>query len=153
MMHEAMMLQRKMDISSGVFVCLRKMKSCRQIEVVELMLGVGNLSHCYAKGLLLASKPGDLIKPPAKPDRSQGSSERIDRLENEIRSLRDSIGNVEANYGREILNLVTVRGFLSKLLTNVEIRSYVNYRHPEIEREFQVIIDSKSLDMSGGDTG
>ncbi|CAK0773294.1 hypothetical protein WCLP8_40004 [uncultured Gammaproteobacteria bacterium] len=56
-------------VPSGVFVCLRKMKSCRQIEVVELMLGVGNLSHCYAKGLLLASKPGDLIKPPAKPDR------------------------------------------------------------------------------------
>ena len=150
---EAADLIKNKLVPIGVFTYLRKMKPCRQVEVVELMLGVGNLSHCYAKGLLLASKPGDLVKPPAKPDRNQGTSERIDRLVNEISSLRDSIGNVEANYGREILNLVTVRGFLSKLLTNIEILSYVKCRHPEIEREFRAIVDSRSLDMSGGDAG
>ena len=48
--------------------------------------------------------------------------------------------------GQDILNLVLAKGYLSKLLENKAVTRYLRQRQPEVLSEFEVIVETVSLD-------
>ncbi|MDX2094415.1 MAG: plasmid partitioning protein RepB C-terminal domain-containing protein [Alphaproteobacteria bacterium] len=138
------MLKDKM-VSIGVFPILKRMKPYRQIEAVMLMNDAGTYSAPYAKMLLAATTKDQLVKPD-KPKNIRGlTEEQIARMENEMTNLQRDFRLIEESYGTDFLNFTLVKAYLGTLLGNARVVRYFAQHHGEILREFQKIVDIKSL--------
>lgn len=136
---EVIELLKNREISSNIFPLLRKMKPLRQIECAELMLSLNNLTVPYAKALLMTTDPSMLNEPPKKMD---NSFEAIKRIENDRANLHVQFKILEQNYAQDTLNLVLATGYLKKLLSNNNVKSYLMKNYPEIFTEFETITKS-----------
>ncbi|MFN3289248.1 MAG: plasmid partitioning protein RepB C-terminal domain-containing protein [Acinetobacter sp.] len=136
---EVIELLKNREVSSNIFPLLRKMKPLRQIECAELMLALNNLTAPYAKALLMTTDPSMLNEPPKKMD---NSFEAIKRIENDRANLHVQFKIFEQNYAQDTLNLVLTTGYLKKLLSNNNVKSYLMKNYPEIFTEFEKITKS-----------
>lgn len=138
------MLKDKM-IARGVFKQLKRMKPYRQIEAVTLMNDAGIYTVSYARALLAAT-PKDQLVHADKPKRVRGlDSDQMARMESEMASLEHEYKLIEEDYGTDVLNLTLAKGYLSSLLKNSRIASYLAKYHPEMLLEFQKITEITSL--------
>lgn len=133
---EVIELLKNREVSSNIFPLLRKMKPLRQIECAELMLALNNLTVPYAKALLMTTDPSMLNESPKKMD---NSFEAIKRIENDRANLHVQFKIFEQNYAQDTLNLVLATGYLKKLLSNNNVKSYLMKNYPEIFTEFETI--------------
>jgi hypothetical protein len=53
---------------------------------------------------------------------------------------------IEQSYGNDMLDMVLARGYLSKLLTNKAVASYLQRRQPDLVDEFRNIVKITSLE-------
>lgn len=127
---------------------LRKMKAARQIEAVELMIAAGSITAAHADALLKASPPEQRadVKPP-QPEEPKGDPlEQIVRLEKEMNQVQSKYKDAEQSYGSELLNLVVARGYLTKLIGNPAVRSYLDRHAPEILEHFELVANTASME-------
>lgn len=144
---EVVELLRDRSVNPQTFEILRKLKPLRQIEAAELMVSAGNFSTSYAKALLAATRQSDLAKPD-RPKHIQGmTSEQMARMEREMETLNRDFKAVEETFGDDVLQLVLASRYLSRLISNREVASYLEKRHPDMLLEFQTIISAASLDQ------
>ena len=143
---EVVELLKDKRISPNVFRVLRRIKPVRQIEVAELMIATHNYTVPYAKALLAATQKDQLIDQ-KKTQKVVGlSPEKMARMEKETEIIERDFKIVKESYGKDILNLVLVCGYLSKLLKNGRIVSYLFNNYSDILSEFKKIIDAVSLE-------
>ena len=143
---EAAELLRDQVFSVKLSDVLRKMKSTRQVECVELMISANNITIPYAEALLAAS-PAHLLVNDAKPKKIHGvSAEHMVKMEREMSNLQEQYKLVEESYGQDVLNLVLAKGYLAKLLENEEISRYIKNVQPDVFSEFITIVETVSLD-------
>ena len=143
---EVVELLKDKTISPNVFRVFRKIKPVRQIEVAELMIATNNYTVPYAKALLAAT-PKDQIIDQKQSKKGIGlSPDKMARMEKETRIIERDFKIVKESYGKDILNLVLVCGYLSKLLKNERIVSYLFNNHSDILSEFKRIIEAVSLE-------
>jgi hypothetical protein len=50
---------------------------------------------------------------------------------------------IEATYGEDMLNLVVATGYVSRLISNRRIASYLDDNHPEIVSGFRAIVTAE----------
>lgn len=125
---------------------IRKMKPTRQVECVELMISANNMTVSYAEALLAAT-PADLLVDGKKPHKLSGvSKEQMAKMEREMSNLQGQYRLVEQSYGQDVLTLVLVRGYLVKLLGNVEVAKFLRAKAPEILEQFETIAETTSLE-------
>ena len=127
---------------------LRKMKSARQIEAVELMIAANSITAGHADALLKATPPEQRsdVKPP-KPEEPKGDPlDQIVRLEKEMNQVQVKYKDAEDNYGSELLNLVVAKGYLTKLVSNTAIKSYIGRTEPEILEHFELVVNTVSME-------
>lgn len=127
---------------------LRKMKSARQIEAVELMIAANSITTAHADALLKATPPEQRtdIKP-AKPEELQGDPiEQIVKLEKEMNQVQAKYRDAEQNYGSELLNLVVAKGYLAKLIANPMVKSYLARHAPEILEHFELVVNTVNME-------
>jgi len=127
---------------------LRKMKSARQIEAVELMIAANSITASHADALLKATPPEQRsdVKP-EKPEEPKGDPlDQIVRLEKEMNQVQVKYKDAEENYGSELLNLVVAKGYLTKLVANTEIKSYIGRHAPEILEHFELVVNTVSME-------
>ncbi len=142
---EAAELLKDKHCPVSTFQSLRKMKPMRQVEVVDLMISMGNYSVSYSKALLAAT-PQDQFVDTGKPKVIRGiSAEQIARMETEMANLQREVKLIEDSYGPDHLNLVLARGYLVSLLGNGEVVRYLTQNHSEILGEFQKISEVVSM--------
>lgn len=141
---EVIELLKNREISHQIFSLLRKMKPLRQIECTELMLSLNNVTVIYTKALLAATDTTMLISP-RKEKKNNPSTEAIKKIENDISNLHLQYKVIEQNYAQDTLNLVVAIGYLSKLLSNVNIKNYLTKYQPEILSGFEILINSNSV--------
>jgi len=129
---------------------LRKMKAARQIEAVELMIAANSITASHADALLKASPPEQRSdSTPPKPDAPKGDPlEQIVRLEREMSQVQTKYKDAEQNYGSELLNLVVAKGYLTKLMGNTVVKSYVGRHAPEILEQFVLVVNTLSMEES-----
>lgn len=138
------MIKDKM-IAIGVFPILKRMKPYRQIEAVTLMNDASTYSAPYAR-MLLAATPKDQLIKPEKPKNIRGlTEEQIARMENEMANLQRDYRLIEESYGTDFLNFTLTKAYLGTLLSNARVVRYFAQHHGEILREFQKIVEIKTL--------
>jgi hypothetical protein len=116
------------------------MKATRQIEACELMGAASNYSSSYAKALLAATKDEDRAKPARPVCPAVVTLADLSLMERELKQVQQNLKEVEASYGRDMLDLVIAARYVSRLLGSRTIACYLEDNHPEIVREFQVIV-------------
>ncbi len=134
------------QFSPELFRIVRKMKPTRQVECVELMLSANNLKVVYAEALLAATPPEMLVDGKKPPKPSGVTKEQMDRMEREMSNLQGQYKLAEQSYGQDVLALVLVRGYLVKLLGNVEVAQFLRSKVPEIMEQFEIVAQASSLD-------
>ncbi len=145
---EVVDLLKDKSVNPSTFDMLRKMKAMRQYEAADLMVTVGNYSSSYAKALLAATRQTDLVKPDRAKKIAGLTTEQMARMEREMETLQQDFKSIEASYGDDVLHLVIVSGYLSKLIGNANVERYLNANHAELLTEFRAIIAAGSLDHS-----
>lgn len=145
---EAIELLKDRRFSPELSRILRKMKPTRQVECVELMNSVNNLTVTYAEALLVAT-PANLLVGEKKPAKLTGvSAEQISIMEHEMGNLQAQYKLVEQTYGQDVLNLVLAKGYLARLMENDTVRKFIDRHHPDLTTAFDSIIATISLDQS-----
>lgn len=143
---EAVALLRSTPISAEALRQLRRVKGSRQVEVAEMMNMVANYSTAYCRALVAAS-PKDMITDYGQAkSKTTISSDELARMQREMETLQRELANHEDTYGQNFLNLVIVRGYLSKLLDNARVVRFLSSNHPDMLNAFQQIVDSTSLE-------
>jgi hypothetical protein len=143
---EATGLLEDRQFSAELSRVIRKMKTTRQVECVELMISANNMTVAYAEALLAAT-PADLLVDGKKPLKLSGvSKEQMAKMEREMSNLQGQYKLVEQSYGQDVLTLVLVRGYLVKLLGNAEVAKFLRGKVPEILEQFETIAETTSLE-------
>lgn len=144
---EAADLLKDRQFSVEISRVIRKMKPTRQVECVELMVSANNITVAYAEALLVAT-PAEMLVDGRKPKKLTGvTQEQMSRMEREMANLQGQYKLVEQTYAEDVLNLVLARGYLAKLLENKSVARYIKQRRPEVLEQFEVIVETTSLDQ------
>lgn len=144
---EAADLLKDRQFSAEISRVIRKMKPTRQVECVELMVSANNITVSYAEALLVAT-PTEMLIDGKKPQKLTGvTQEQMSRMEREMANLQGQYKLVEQTYAEDVLNLVLARGYLAKLLDNKSVVRYIKQRRPEVLEQFEVIVETTSLDQ------
>lgn len=143
---EAVELLRDATAGAMTIRKLKKVKPSRQVEVAEMMLMVNNFSSVYCEALIAAT-PKELFADNRQANKNPKiSSEDIARMEREMETLQRDLQAHEDNYGQNFLNLVVVRGYLSKLLDNGGVVRFLSNNHSELLTPFEQIVESTSME-------
>ena len=144
---EAAELLKDHQFSADLFRVLRKMKSTRQVECIELMISANTITVKYAEAMLVAT-PAELLVEGKKPKKLPGvSSEQMAKMEREMTNLQDQYKMVEQTYGQDVLNLVLAKGYLTKLLENQSVSRYLHQNQPEVLAAFEGIVQMITIDQ------
>lgn len=144
---EATDLLKDRQFSVEISRVIRKMKPTRQVECVELMVSANNVTVAYAEALLVAT-PTEMLVDGRKPKKLTGvTQEQMSRMEREMANLQGQYKLVEETYADDVLHLVLARGYLAKLLENQSVARHIKQRRPEVLEQFEVIVQTTSLDQ------
>ena len=143
---EAAELLKDRHFSVEISQIVRRMKSTRQIECVELMISANNLTVAYARALLVATPP-DMLIDSKRPKKAAGiSQEQMARMQREMSNLQGQYKLVEQTYGEDVLNLVLAKGYVTKLLGNKRVVKYLEQHQQDIMEQFVSLSETTSLE-------
>jgi ParB-like chromosome segregation protein Spo0J len=127
---------------------LRKMKAARQTEAVELMIAANMITAAHADAFLKATPPEQRTDHvPPKPEEPKGDPlEQIVKLEREMSHVQEKYKDAEKSYGSELLNLVVAKGYLTKMVGNDAVRSWLSRHASEILEQFDLVINTTSME-------
>ena len=146
---EAVELLRNRRASAGTIREMKRVKPMRQIEMAELMVASNNYTAGYAKCLVTASSPDQLLEPDQQVS-PVGMEERdVTRLQSEMQSLEREFALAQEEYGQNMLNLVVVVGYLRSLLDNAAVVRFLSQAEPAMLAEFQKIVDLADMKATG----
>ena len=139
---EAATLLKDKDCPFNSFQALKKVKPLRQYEIAKTMTGIGNYSVAYARTLVAASPPDQLVNPGKPKTRKKISAEQIEEIERELTNLQSEVERIEANFSTDHLNLVLAASYVRSLLRNAKIDSHLEEYHPKLQQQFHEICDA-----------
>lgn len=126
---------------------LCNMKAARQVEVVELMVASNTINVARADALLKATPPEQRTDfKLTERDRQMAPIEQIVKLEKEMCQVQTHYKDAEENYGSDLLNLLVVKGYLTKLLGNDALKRYITRHEPEILEHFQLVVNTVGIE-------
>ncbi len=101
----------------------------------------------HADALLKATPPDQRNDfKPTERGRQLAPIEQIVRLEKEMSQVQTQYKDAEENYGSDLLNLVVAKGYLTKLLGNEAVKSYITRYEPEILEHFELVVNTVSME-------
>lgn len=142
---EAIELLRDKPCPMKVFEILRLMQPLRQMAAAEIMIGQGNFSAAFARTILLATPPDQLVPQRQKNQTKNGALEQMARLERELVALQSQVKAVEDSYGIDNLHLTLSQAYLKKLLANSRVVRWLSQHRPEYLEQFQTIAEVSAL--------
>lgn len=142
---EAVEILKDKPVAPAALAALRKVKSIRQIEIAELMVGASNYTKGYAAALLLGTPKEMLVDPNTPKTTAKISREELARLEAEVEKSERDYKAVEEGYAENMLNLTVLRGYVRKLLANARIKKFLGSRHDELLTEFERIAATEEV--------
>lgn len=121
---------------------LAVLKPKRQVEVVRTMVALNCFSVAFAAALVMATPPEQLTSLRKRRGRTLTEAQRATMQRASARLLRQ-LTQVQGRLAAESLDLVLLRGFLDRLLSNGRVVRHLVQHHPEALRGFQEIVDGK----------
>ncbi len=142
---EAVEILRDQRATGDALRELRKVRPMRQIEIAELMCAAGNFTVGYAKCLVTTTPADQLIDGERAKEVRGLSPEDVARMEREMESHAAEFKLIEESHGQNTLHLVMVVGYLKRLTDNARVARYLTQRYPELQAEFQKLVESRLL--------
>ncbi len=144
---EAIKLLQDHQFTPDVTRVLRNMKAARQVEAVELMVASSTITVAHAEALLKATPPEQRTDVrPLQAERRAAPIEQIEKLEREMSQVQEKYQEAESSYGSDLLNLVVAKGYLTKLLANEAVKSYIARHDPEILSHLELVVNTVSME-------
>lgn len=126
---------------------LRNIKAARQVKAVELMVASNIITVAHADALLEATPPEQRIDfKPSERDKLLAPIEQIVKLGKEMSQVQSQCKDAEENYGSDLLNLVVAKGYLTKLVGNDAVKSYITRHEPEILEHFELVVNTVNME-------
>ena len=114
------------------FAALRRMTAMRQLEAAELMCGQNNFGSTFARAILAASTPEQLVTKRRSAQHTHNElAAQLARMERELGKLQIRVGGTEEMYGIEHLHLAVTSSYIANLMRNVSIATWLRLRFPE----------------------
>ena len=88
------------------FQALKKVKALRQYEITKTMIGIDNYSVAYARTLVAASSPDQLVSPGKPKAHRRISDEQMEEIERELANLQGEVNRIEETFAADHLNLL-----------------------------------------------
>ena len=127
------------------FQALKKVKPLRQYEIAKTMTGIGNYTIAYARSLVAASSPDQLVNPGKPKAHRRISSEQMEEIERELANLQGEVERIEETFAADHLDLVLATSYVRSLLRNAEVDRYLEKYHRNLRQQFQEICDASAL--------
>ena len=124
------------------FQALKKAKPLRQYEIAKTMVAIGDYTVAYAKALVSASSPDQLVNPGKARVHRKVSPEEIEQIERELANLQGDVERIEETFAADHLNLVLATSYVRSLLRNAQITRYIETYHRHLLEEFQKVCDA-----------
>ena len=124
------------------FQALKKAKPLRQYEIAKTMVVVGDYSVAYARALVSASSPDQLVNPGKARAHRKVSPEEIEQIERELANLQGDVDRIEETFAADHLYLVLATSYVRSLLRNAQITRYMETYHRNLREEFQKICEA-----------
>ena len=70
----------------------------------------------------------------------------MSKMEREMNNVQEQYKLHEETYGQDVLRLTLARGYFGKLIGNLAVHRYLKKHQPDMLAEFEVIVQSESLD-------
>lgn len=141
---EAAALLEDKHISINSFDALRRMRPERQVEAAELMVAMNKFTISYARTLLAATPESQLAPGKRRPKTKGVTEEQLTLMQRESASLDREFRLIEESYAADHLDLVLVRGYLTRMVGNPRIAKYLHQHHREIASEFIQIAERQA---------
>jgi len=138
---EVVELLKDKDVPEHVFRALRKMKAPRQVTVAMLMNDQNKFSIPYAKALLEATPPDQLVNKGKPRKLTPAILARQVRLEEENLALSQEIGSLKEQYGTEMINVIAMQAYLKRLLGNEAVADYLHEFNEPVYDKFKEIAE------------
>ena len=138
---EVVELLKDKDVPEHVFRALRKMKAPRQVTVAMLMNDQNKFSIPYAKALLEATPPDQLVNKGKPRKLTPAILARQVRLEEENLALSQEIGSLKEQYGTEMINVIAMQAYLKRLLGNEAVADYLHEFNEPVYEKFKEIAE------------
>ena len=143
----AVVLLRDQQFNPEVARVLRKMRPERQVEAVELMIASNTITVAHVEALLKATPPEQRTDvKPAEREKKTAPIEQIEKLEKEMNQVQEKYQEAESSYGSDLLNLVVAKGYLTKLLANGAVKSYIGRHEPEILTHLELVVNTVCME-------
>lgn len=125
---------------------LKRMVPLRQIEAVELMVAMNRFTASYAQALLVAT-PQTQLADASRPKRVKGlTGKQMLLIQRESANLDRQFKLMEQTYGSDHLDLVLVKGYVGRLLSNARVLKFLAQYYAEILAEFQKVAGVKTAE-------
>ena len=123
------------------------MTSGRQVKAVELMVSSNTITVAHAEALLKATPPEQRTDvKPTEHDKKTSPMEQIVKLEKEMSQVQTQYKDAEQYYGSDLLNLVVAKGYMTKLLSNEAVNSYILRHEPDMLEQFELVVNTVSME-------
>jgi len=63
-----------------------------------------------------------------------------------MNQVQEKYQEAESSYGSDLLNLVVAKGYLTKLLANGAVKSYIGRHEPEILTHLELVVNTVSME-------
>ena len=110
-----------------------------------MMISANRFTVTYATMILSATRP-EMLLDPKKPKQVMASPEDIARMEREMEKLYQDYRMVQDTLGETTLVLVVAKGYLSRLMRNEAISSYLVSHYPDLTNEIRNVMDAVGTD-------
>jgi hypothetical protein len=118
---ESIALLQKQQFTVDVMRILRNMKAARQLEKVGLIVASITITVVYVEGLLKSIPPEHAT---GALQQNRPTAQLLE-VENEMSQVQATYKDTESNYGSALPIQMVANGYLTKLLANAVVRSYI----------------------------
>ena len=111
------------------------------------MVASNTITVAHVEALLKATVPEQRADvPPPERDSKTAPMEQLVKLEKEMSQVEATYKEAENHYGSDLLNLVVAKGYLTKLLANAAVKSYIERKEPEILSHLELVANTVSME-------
>lgn len=146
--NEAINLLADKPMPRGVFPVLKGMKPFRQIDVANIMINLNNYSLKFAKAMLHATHPDQIIESKKMKVVNGNMLESLQKLERELALVQADTKLLEESYGPANLQLTIIKTHIISILDNARIVKWLLKSNPEYLEQLQLIAELNTVAMA-----
>lgn len=124
---------------------LKRVRNARQIQIAQMMKSSNNYSFTFVSSLVSASLPCDFHEDQRKPGKTRMDFSEIRTLEMASDSLEKRAKESLEKYHAQIFDLVTIIGFLRRLMGDDRIKGYISRNFADYYPELKKISENEDM--------